>query len=145
MIGREDVGASGSAILVRTAILGKKFTAPPITLDEARLYEFSTALGATGGSSTTGIPTFGGVLQQPAMDQLLAVLSALIDVSRILHGEQRFDFHRPLFAGERVDSELVVGGVRMVRRHTHIATECRLSVRGELRVTSFASLVVLDG
>src|SRR3990170_3450787 len=89
----------------------------------AHLREFARAVGAThpahhdvdaaralGHADVVATPTFAVVIAQRAEAQLIEDPEAGIDFSRVVHAEQRFTHHRPIFAGDRLVAELHVDG-----------------------------------
>jgi acyl dehydratase len=100
-------------IQVNTTIIGKEYPPYPVTIERGRLKDFARAIGdanpfhlddAVGQASEWGDiiapPTFGTTFRTEVGDvsQLLTDLG--VDISRLLHGEQEFEIHRPLRPGE---------------------------------------------
>ena len=87
--------------------------------------------------------TFPIVVQQATLEQLLADPEAEVDFSRVVHGDQRFIYARPVVAGDELVGTMTVtavkqlGGNAMVTCATEIVDE-----NGELVVTATSTLVV---
>ena len=67
-------------------------------------------------------PTFAIVVAQRADAALITDPEAGIDFSRVVHADQRFIHHRPIFAGDRLVAELHVDGVRAMGGGAMITT-----------------------
>jgi acyl dehydratase len=108
------------------------------------LVHYDVAAARDRGFSDLVAPTtFPVVIQEKTLHQLLSHPDAGIDFTRVVHGDQRFDYSRPLVAGDDVVATLKVtkvqslGGHSMVTSESHIAT-----VAGEHVVTAISTLVV---
>jgi len=88
-------------------------------------------------------PTFTIVVQQRGLDQLLADESAGIELTRVVHGDQRFAFERPIVAGDELTVQFKVAGVRALGGNAMVTTEADIfDAAGEKVAASFATLVV---
>lgn len=101
------------------------------------------AARAAGHADLVAPPTFSIVVQQLSLDQLLADPEAEIDFSRVVHGDQRFAFSRPIVAGDELTGTLTVTAVKSLGAHSMVtaATEI-VDAAGEHVVTSTSTLVV---
>jgi acyl dehydratase len=88
-------------------------------------------------------PTFPIVIQQKTLQQLLAHPGAGIDFSRVVHGDQMFEYQRPLVAGDEVVATLRVTKVQSLRGHTMVTSESTITTTsGEPVVVATSTLVV---
>lgn len=71
-------------------------------------------------------PTFAIIVAQRAEAQLIEDPEAGIDFSRVVHADQRFTHHRPIFAGDRLVAELHVDGVRAMGGGAMITTRAEI-------------------
>ena len=83
LVGREKVREFASAV----------FSTSPLNFDP-------TAARQAGYSDVVAPPTFAVVVQERTLAQLLSAPDAGIDFSRVVHGDQRFSYSRPIVAGE---------------------------------------------
>jgi acyl dehydratase len=87
--------------------------------------------------------TFPVVIQDKTLQQLLAHPGAGIDFSRVVHGDQRFDYTRPLIAGDEVVAQLRVTKVQSLGGHSMVTSETEVTtLSGEHVVTATSTLVV---
>jgi len=87
--------------------------------------------------------TFPVVLQEKTLHQLLSHPDARIDFTRVVHGDQRFDYSRPLVAGDEVVATLRVTKVQSLGGHSMVTSESEITtVAGEHVVTATSTLVV---
>ena len=127
---------------VDPALVGRAFPAPaPLTVTEDRVTAFAAAVGHPADGSAPAVPpTFPIVL---AFDAMQAFLDAeQVDLHRIIHGEQRFTYERPVRVGDELSATLVVTGVRRIGGADIVATASEIrDAAGELVCTGRATLV----
>lgn len=88
-------------------------------------------------------PTFPVVVQETTLQQLLADDEAAIDFSRVVHGDQRFTYSRPIVAGDELTGTLTVTAVKQVGGNSMITAESSIvDQNGEHVVTAISTLVV---
>jgi len=98
------------------AIVGKSFPpAEPYQVGREKIREFAAAIGETspacndvaaaralGYSDLVAPPTFGFILQMRAMNVALFDPEVGVELARVIHGEQKFDYVRPIVAGDEI-------------------------------------------
>lgn len=98
---------------------------PPYTVTAGKIAEFARALGddnpAYAGSDPVAPPTFAAVVSAPAWDQMFADAELDLALRRIVHGDQRFHYLRPLRPGDEITATLTITKVR-VRAGSEIIT-----------------------
>ena len=133
---------------VDPSLVGREFPAPaPLTVTSERVGAFAAAVGHPTGPGEPGEvvpPTFPIVL---AFDAMQAFLDAeRIDLHRIVHGEQRFAYVRPLAVGDELSATLTVTGLRQIGGADIIATTSELAdATGAVVCTGKATLVHSSG
>jgi acyl dehydratase len=101
------------------------------------------AARAAGYSDVVAPPTFSVVVQESTLAQLLAEPDAGIDFTRVVHGDQRFSFSRPIVAGDELTATLTVASVKSLGGHSMVTAESQIvDARGEHVVTATSTLVV---
>ncbi|BDI21380.1 UPF0336 protein [Herbiconiux sp. L3-i23] len=129
---------------------------PPYLVGREKIREFARAVLATdpisfdldaaraaGFEDLVAPPTFGVVVQEQALAQLLADEDAGIDFSRVVHGDQRFTFTRPIVAGDELSAVLTVTSVKTLGGNSMVTAETALTdAGGDHVVTATSSLVV---
>jgi acyl dehydratase len=126
LVGREKIREFARAV----------FATSPINHDPA-------AASAAGYSDVVAPPTFAIVSQERTLTQLLAEPDAGIDFSRIVHGDQRFSYTRPIVAGDELTATLTVASIKSLGGHSIVTAESRiLDAAGEHVVTAISALVV---
>ncbi len=134
-------------------------TAPPedpYEVGREKIREFAAAVGADhpahrdpeaaaalGHPDRVAPPTFPIVLTMPAGDQVIADPQLGLDYSRVVHGDQRFRYERPVYAGDRLRCVTAVEDVTSRAGHDFLTlrTEVRTEA-GEPVVTVWSKLVV---
>ena len=102
-------------------LLDRRFAAtPPYVVTHERVAAFAQA---TGGAYAPGDPvpaTFPIVLAFAAMNAFLDEVG--VELSRIVHGEQRFAYERPIVPGEELRATLSVASLRQIGGNDIIGT-----------------------
>lgn len=127
---------------VDPSLVGREFPAPaPLTVTQERVAVFAASVGHPGDDVP---PTFPIVL---AFDAMQAFLDAeQIDLHRIVHGEQRFAYARPLAVGDELTARLTVTGLRQIGGADIIATASEITdASGAVVCTGRATLVHSSG
>ena len=87
-------------------------------------------------------PTFPIVIQEKTLAQLLAHPESGIDFSRVVHGDQKFEYSRPIVAGDELVATLSVTKVQSLGAHSMVTSESVMTtVAGEHVVTASSTLV----
>ena len=101
------------------------------------------AASAAGYSDVVAPPTFPIVIQEKTLQQLLSHPGAGIDFSRVVHGDQKFEYQRPLVAGDDVVATLRVTKIQSLGGHTMVTSESTITTTaGEPVVVATSTLVI---
>ncbi|PWC04571.1 FAS1-like dehydratase domain-containing protein [Mycetocola zhujimingii] len=145
---------------VNPELQGRVFPpAPPYLVGLEKIREFSRAVFATnpihfdtdaaraaGHADVVAPPTFPVVVQEQTLAQLLSEPDAGIDFSRVVHGDQRFSFSRPVVAGDELTATLAVTSVKTLGPHAMVTAESTMvDASGAHVVTATSTLVVRGG
>jgi acyl dehydratase len=127
---------------VDPSVAGRTFpSTPPYTVSREKLLEFAHATGSTydGGAAPATFPI---VVAFAAMTALMQDPSVGIELHRVVHGEQRFTYERPVVAGDELTATLTVDSLRQIGGADIIGTRSEI-VDGEGRpvCTAYATLV----
>ena len=126
LVGREKVREFARAV----------FATSPLNLDP-------DAAIAAGYSDVVAPPTFAVVIQEATLAQLLAEPDAGIDFTRVVHGDQRFSYTRPIVAGDELTATLTVASVKSLGGHSMVTAESSIvDANGDHVVTAISTLVV---
>ncbi len=97
---------------VDQSLVGRAFPPTrPYVVSEEKLREFAAATGSTydGGQAPATFPI---VLAFDAMNAFLEAEE--VDLFRIVHGEQKFAYARPIVPGDVLTATLTVAGLRQI-------------------------------
>lgn len=101
------------------------------------------AARAAGHADVVAPPTFPIVIQERTLAQLLAEPDAGIDFTRVVHGDQRFTYTRPIVAGDELTATLTVASVKSLGGHSMVtAVSEMVDATGVHVVTATSTLVV---
>lgn len=125
---------------IDASLVGRSFPPTrPYTVTEERLREFAAATGTpyAGGPAPATFPI---VVAFEAMNAFLE--AEAVELARIVHGEQRFRYRRPIVAGDVLTATLTVSSVRQIGGNDIVATASELrDADGVLVCETSATLV----
>jgi acyl dehydratase len=136
--------------------LGKVYPAgPPYEVGREKIREFATAIGdqnpafhdedharALGHRDLIAPPTFPFVVSMRASAVAMFDPGLGLDYSRVVHGEQRFAYVRPVTAGDRLVVVTTIEAIRVAAGNDILTTRSDIStVDGEPVVTTWAVTV----
>ena len=126
LVGREKVREFSRAV----------FATSPINTD-------TDAAIAAGYADVVAPPTFAIVIQQFTLDQLVSEPDSGIDMTHIVHGEQRFSYTRPIVAGDELTATLAVTSIKSLGGNAMVTAESTIvDAAGDHVVTAISTLVV---
>jgi acyl dehydratase len=127
---------------VDASLLGRTFPpTEPYRVSREKIREFAEATGSTydGGAAPATFPI---VVAFGAMATLMADPSVGIELHRVVHGEQRFTYTRPVVAGDELTATLTVDTLRQIGGADIIGTRSEITdADGRPVCTAFATLV----
>ena len=125
---------------VDSTLIGRAFapTEPyEVSVDKVRAFVSATGGEYAGGPAPATFPI---VLAFDAMNAFLAAES--IDLFRIIHGEQKFAYERPVVPGDVLTATLTVATLRQIAGNDIIGTSSEITDdTGALVCTTSATLV----
>jgi len=129
---------------VDPSLAGRSFPATePYVVSHEKIREFAAATGSSyGGGDAPAPATFPIVVAFRAMTALMEDPEVGIALHRVVHGEQRFVYTRPVVAGDSLRARLTVDSLRQIGGADIIATRSEISdADGNPVCTAFATLV----
>lgn len=109
----------------------------------APLHHDVDAARAAGFDDVIAPPTFPIVVAEATLQQLLAEPDAGIDFSRVVHGDQRFTYSRPIVAGDELTATLRVTNIKTLGGNAMVTSESAMTdAAGAHVVTSITTLVI---
>lgn len=146
-------------VAVNPNIEGKVFPpTQPYLVGREKVREFARAVFATnplnldvqaaqqaGYADLVAPPTFPVVVQEATLAQLLADPEAEIDFSRVVHGDQRFSYTRPIVAGDELTATLTVSRVKSLGGHTMVTADSDIVDSSGAHVVTAISTLVIRG
>ncbi len=141
---------------VNQDFVGRTFPATkPYEVSRVKIAEFADAIGdpspvfrdpdaavAAGYPDVIAPPTFPIVVTMASSGSAVADPELGINYAMVVHGEQRFEYSRPLRAGDLVTAQSTIESIRQVGRNVLMTTRTELrTVAGEHVCTAFSTLV----
>jgi acyl dehydratase len=127
----------------------------PYEVSRVKVAEFADAIGdpnpvfrdraaaqAAGYPDVIAPPTFAVVVAMASSRTAVGDPGLGLNYAMVVHGEQRFDYSRPLHAGDVVTAQSTISAIREVGSITMLTTETQIrTVDGEHVCTGFSTLV----
>jgi acyl dehydratase len=144
-------------MVLDTRFIGRTYPpTEPYEVGREKIREFARAIGddnpayhdpeaakALGHPDIIAPPTFPVIVAHVASRQLIADPEFGVNFGRVVHGEQRFVYTRPVRAGDRLVAVLTVDNIREGGGHDIINVRSEVStVDGEPVVTVYSTTVV---
>jgi acyl dehydratase len=138
------------------SFVGRKYPPTPFyEVGREKIREFADAIGdanpayrdpeaarALGHPDVIAPPTFPIVLSMRAGAQVVFDPDLGLDYSRVVHGEQRFVYDRPVRAGDRLTVTVSVESIRSAAGNDLLTTRGEVAtVDGERVLTAYSTLV----
>jgi acyl dehydratase len=140
--------------------VGRRFEpAEPYEVSRVKIAEFAQAIGdpnplyrdraaaqAAGFPDVIAPPTFAVVISMAGSGVALADPGLGVNYAMVVHGEQRFEYARPLRPGDVVTAQTTITDIRDAGRNTLLttATEIR-TAEGELVCTAYSTIAERGG
>jgi len=146
-------------VSVNPDLVGRDFPpTPPYLVGREKVREFARAVFATdaqhidpaaaqalGYADVVAPPTFAMVVQDIALQQLLAQPDSGIALERTVHAEQRFRYTRPIVAGDELVAQLKVTGIRPFGKGAMVTSEAEISDVAGTHVVTATSVLLIGG
>ena len=140
--------------------LGRRFpAADPYEVSRVKIAEFADAIGdpnplyrdreaaqAAGYPDVIAPPTFAIVISMAGSASAVADPGLGLNYAMVVHGEQRFEYARPLVAGDVVTAQATIADIRDAGRNVMLSTRTEIrTVEGEHVCTAHSTLVERGG
>ena len=137
-------------LMVNPAIEGKRYPRTSTYLvGREKLREFARATFLSesfeqpGDSEMVAPPTFAVVIQEQSLKYVLSDPEAKLDFSRVVHGDQRFVYERPIVSGDELSSELTVASIKTLAGNHLVSFNTEIfDAEDKLVCTAISTLVV---
>jgi hypothetical protein len=128
---------------IDATLVGRAFpptTSVPVTAESVAA--FAASVGGRGDGPVP--PTYPIVVSFAALQDFLA--AEQVELSRIVHGDQRFRYVRPVVVGDELTATLTVTGVRSIGGNDIVSTSSEITdAAGAVVCTATATLVHRGG
>lgn len=129
--------------------------APPYVVGREKVREFARALQSTdplyfdlevarsqGYADVVAPPTYAIRLSMAAAEAVVMDPELGLDYTRVVHGDQRFEYTRPIVAGDELVCTVTIDSIRSAAGNDMLTTRADIAtVAGEHVVTSYSVLV----
>jgi acyl dehydratase len=145
---------------VNREYVGRAFpAAEPYEVSRVKIAEFADAIGdanpvyrdraaaeAAGYADVIAPPTFPIVISMAAAARAVADPGLGLNYAMVVHGEQKFEYSRPVTAGDVVTAQSTISDIRDAGRNVLMTTKTEIrTVGGEHVCTAYSTLVERGG
>ena len=145
---------------INTGYVGRTFEpSEPYEVSRVKIAEFADAIGepstlcrdraaaqAAGYPDVIAPPTFAIVVSAAGSAKVTHDPGLGVNYAMVVHGEQRFEYDRPLMAGDVVTAQATISDIRDAGRNVMLSTKTEIStVDGEHVCTAHSTLVERGG
>jgi acyl dehydratase len=140
--------------------IGKTFPpGDPYEVSRVKVAEFANAIGdrnpvyrdreaarQAGFADVIAPPTFAIVISMASTSHVLSDPGLNLNYAMVVHGEQRFEYARPLVAGDVVRAQVTISDIKSVGSNSMVTTRTSITtLDGECVCTAYATLVERGG
>ncbi|CAB4652428.1 unannotated protein [freshwater metagenome] len=121
--------------------VGRTFTgANVVTVTQSEIDAFAGVLGES--NVIVAPPTFSIRITLAQSQQLLSDPDVGLDWSRLVHGDQKFQIHRPIVAGDTLRCSSTIENYKVAAGNEIVTVRSDLHAGNELVVSTWSTLVV---
>lgn len=144
---------------LNTSMVGRTYTsAEPYQVGREKVREFATSIGEqsplchdVAAARTAGYPdviapaTFAWVLTMRTMQEAMFDPALGLIYERAVHGEQRFDYRRPIVAGDEISVRCQIAEISVRGSHEVLRTATELTAADGSLIATTSEVIVSRG
>jgi acyl dehydratase len=144
---------------VNADYMGRTFPpGPPYEVSRVKIAEFANAIGdpspvyrdpaaaqAAGHPDVIAPPTFAVVISMSSSGQAMSDPGFGLNYAMVVHGEQRFEYARPIVAGDVLVATSTISNIRSAGSNTLVTTSTDISTQAGEHVCTAHSILVERG
>ena len=146
--------------MLNETFVGRSYPASaPYQVGREKVREFARALGETdpvyfdaevararGFADVIAPPTYAIRMSMAAAENVVMDPELGLDYTRVVHGDQRFTYARPIVAGDELVTTVTIDGIREAAGNDILTTRAEIrTTAGELVVMGVSTLVARGG
>jgi len=121
--------------------VGRTFTgADVVTVTQSEIDAFADVLGES--DKSVAPPTFSIRITLAQSQQLLSDPDIGLDWTRLVHGDQKFQIHRPIVAGDQLRCSSTIENYKVAAGNEIVTVRSDLHAGDQLVVSTWSTLVV---
>lgn len=121
--------------------VGRTFhSAKSVSVTQSEITSFADVIGE--GNHSVASPTFSIRLTLAQSQAILSDPEVGLDWDRVVHGDQKFEIHRPIVAGDIFETSATIESYKVLAGNEIVTVRSDLHSEGELVLSSWSTLVV---
>ena len=121
--------------------VGRTFAgAKPVSVNQSEIDAFAAAIGEQ--NHQVAPPTFSIKITLGESQAILSSPEVGLDWARVVHGDQKFEIHRPIVAGDLFETSATIESYKVLAGNEIVTVRSDLKSDGEVVLSSWSTLVV---
>ena len=126
--------------MINPDAIGRTFKGAEVSITQNQIDAFCAVLGES--DTSVAPPTFSIRISLDQSQSVLTSSEVGVNWDRIVHGDQKFEIHQPLKAGDVVRCDSTLEAYKQVAGNEFVTARSDLFVGEKLAVTNWSTLVV---
>ena len=126
--------------MINPDAIGRTFKGAELAITQSEIEAFCAVLGEK--NTSIAPPTFSIRISLNQSQAVLTSPEVGVNWDRIVHGDQKFEIHQPLKAGDVVRCDCTLEGYKQVAGNEFVTARSDLYIGEKLAVTNWSTLVV---
>ena len=126
--------------MINPDAIGRTFKGAEVSITQNQIDAFCAVLGES--DTSVAHPTFSIRISLDQSQSVLTSPEVGVNWDRIVHGDQKFEIHQPLKAGDVVRCDSTLEAYKQVAGNEFVTARSDLYVGEKLAVTNWSTLVV---
>ena len=126
--------------MINPDAIGRTYKGAEVTITQNEIDAFCAVLGEK--DTSIAPPTFSIRISLDQSQTVLTSPEVGVNWDRIVHGDQKFEIHHPLKAGDVVRCDSTLEGYKQVAGNEFVTARSDLYVGEKLAITNWSTLVV---
>jgi len=114
--------------------------AKPVSVTQSEISAFAEVIGES--DFSVAPPTFSIRITLEQSQAILSDPEVGLDWSRVVHGDQKFEIHRPIVAGDVFETSATIESHKVLAGNEIVTVRSDLHSKGDLVLSSWSTLVV---
>ena len=126
--------------MIKPDAIGRTFKGAEVSITQSEIEAFCAVLGEK--NTSIAPPTFSIRISLNQSQAVLTSPEVGVNWDRIVHGDQKFEIHQPLKAGDVIRCDSTLEGYKQMAGNEFVTARSDIFIGEKLAVTNWSTLVV---